>query len=265
MIRTSVRHLPAVVAAAVALAAMSTTAHAQDYLITVSGTYQSFSNDGFNFDGTTITPLGPLYDIPRLTGGTISATYRFSAVTNPPAGTFTSYDFTAPAGMTYQLFDAMGALVHTGTSPSDAFAFVLNNNASPSSVTDGVSFISFVNAVTGLTAPAPLYSPSGELGALQSAMLFFGDVTPGTDYLTDLSLPLDAATYLSFPNSRVRVGAFFGDGDWLDQAAPFQYIETSVSYSITSVSISQIPTPSAAAVLALGGLLAARRRRIAAC
>ncbi|GEM_PF-1325203 len=262
MIRSSTLLSPAVVvSAALALAACAGSANAEDFIITVSGTYQSFFNDGFNFDGTNTTPLAPLYDIPRLTGGTISASYRFSAVTNPPAGSFTSYDFAAPAGMTYELFDAMGALVHSGTSPSDAFAFVFNNSASPSGMEDGVSLFSFVNTVTGLTAPAPLYSPSGELGALQSAMLFSGSVTPGTNYLTDLSLPLDAATYLSFPNSRVRVGAFFGDGDFLDQADPFQYVETSVSYSITSVSISQIPTPGAASVLALGGLVARRRRR----
>ena len=81
---------------------------------------------------------------------------------------------------------------------------------------DSVRLFSFINAVTGLTAPAPIYSPSGQLGALQSAMLFSDDVTPGTDYLTDLSIPLNAATYLSFPNSRVCVGAFFGDGDFID-------------------------------------------------
>ncbi len=119
---------PAFVSAALALAALASTAQAQDYLVTVTGTYQSFFNEGFNFNGTTSTSLAPLYDIPRVTGGTISATYRFCAITNPPAGTFTSYDFTPPAGMTYELFDAMGALVHSGTSHSDACALVLNDN-----------------------------------------------------------------------------------------------------------------------------------------
>ena len=126
---------------------------------------------------------------------------------------------------------------------------------------DSVRLFSFVNAVTGLTAPAPIYSPSGQLGALQYAMLFSGDVTPGTDYLTDLSIPLNAATYLSFPNSRVSVGAFFGDVDFIDQGDPFQYIETSVSYSLTGVSISLIPTPGAAAILALGVMMVGGPRR----
>jgi hypothetical protein len=64
-----------------------------------------------------------------------------------------------------------------------------------------------------------------------------------------------------FPNRTFRAGAFFGDGDWLDQAGPFQYVETSVQYSINSLTITSVPAPGVAAVLGFAGLLAFRRQR----
>ncbi|MBY0310707.1 MAG: hypothetical protein K2W85_01415 [Phycisphaerales bacterium] len=244
-----------------ALGILAAPAIAQDYLITISGPYRTFANEGFSFDGTTNGTLDPIYNIQRLTGGTFSATFRFQAVTSPAPGDFAGYDFTPPAGLTYDLFDSAGALVHRGTSPSNAGATVTNNfsfNGNPPS--DSVSMFSFVRNVTGLVTPAPLYGP-GEVGAIQSSIGFGGVVSPGNDYLTDLSIPLSASTYLSFPNRTFRTAAYFGDGDFFDFLDPYQYIETSVTYGITSVNVTQVPAPGAASVLGLGGLLAARRRR----
>ncbi len=262
--RSAVRHRAAAIAlatAAVALGTLATPVFAQDYLITISGPYRTFANEGYSFDGTNNGTLDPIYNIPRLTGGTFSATFRFQAVTNPPPGDFAGYDFTPPAGLTYDLFDSTGALVHRGMSPSNAGATVTNNfsfNGNPPG--DSVSMFSFVTNVSGLLTPAPLYGP-GEVGAIQSSIGFGGVVSPGSDYLTDLSIPLSASTYLSFPNRTFRTAAYFGDGDFFDFIDPYQYIETSVTYGITSVSVMQVPTPGAAGVLTLAGLMVARRRR----
>ncbi len=165
--------------------------------------------------------------------------------------------------MTYDLFDSSGALVHRGTSPSSAGATVQNNNPNPSGVFDVVTLYCFVNNVSGLITPAPLYSPAGEVGAVTSFLGFSGPVSPESDYLPDLSIPTAADAFLAFPSKRFSASMYFGDGDFFDFIDPYQYIETRVEYSITSVSISQIPTPSAAAVLTLGGLVASRRRRVA--
>lgn len=248
-------------AAALALSTPAVPALAQDYLITISGPYRSFTNDGGFFDGTDSGPLDPIYNIPRLTGGTFTATFRFQAVTTPPAGDFAGYSFDQSSGLTYDLLDSTGALVHRGTSPSAAGATVTNNfsfNGNPPS--DSVSMFGFVRNVTGLVTPAPLYGP-GEVGAIQSSVGFGGAVTPGSDFLTDLSIPLSASTYLSFPNRTFRAAAYFGDGDFFDFIEPYQYIESSVTYGITSVGVTQVPTPGAGTVLGLCGLMGARRRR----
>ncbi len=251
--------------AAVTSAALATPVLAQDYLITVSGPYRSFTNDGGFFDGASSGPLDPIYNIPRLTGGTFSATFRYRAIASPDTGDFTGYAFAQPAGFTYDLFDSAGSLVHRGTAPTSAGATVGNNlsflGGAPN---DFVNLFCFVNSVTGLVTPAPIYAAEGEVGAIQSIAGFSGGVGPasgGAEYITDLSVPLSATTFLSFPERGFTAGAYFGDGDFLNFEDPYQYIETSVNYDITSVTVTQIPTPGAAGVLALAGLVAAGRRR----
>lgn len=83
--------------------------------------------------------------------------------------------------------------------------------------------------------------------------------------VNDLNLPTDAATYLSFPSRTFRIGAFWGSGDYLDQSAPFQYIDSSVTYNITGVAVTAVPEPGNVALfvsmtLAGAGFLACRRR-----
>lgn len=244
------------------LLSLAHSARAADYLMTVSGPYDSVVNEGVAFDGTDSTPLGPLFDIPRLTGGTFRATYRFSDTPNPPAGTFAAYSFGPSAGMTYELLDAGGEVVHRGTNPSSSGASVINNGMQASgNVFDSVSLYGFVNTVTGLLTPTPIYSPPGQLDSLSSVIGFSGDVAGGNDFITNLAIPTSTSAYQVFPRARFETEMFFGDGDIENFTDPFQYVDTIVTFRITSVSVTQVPSPGASGVLGLAGVLAAKRRR----
>lgn len=259
------RLAPLPVLSLLAFTLTSAPAHAQDYLITVSGPYRTSFNDGSSFDGTNTTQLGPIFDISRLASGTFTATFLFQAITNPASGDFAGYDFNSPAGLSYDLLDAAGTLVHRGTSPSSAGA-ILGNNFSFGGGTpnDFINLYSFVNSVTGLITPTPLYSPTGETGAIQSNISISGVVGPtngNADFITDLSIPLSASTLLSFPDRRFTARAYYGDGDFLNFEDPYQYIETYVGYEITSLSVTPIPEPSTLAFLLPALPLLLRRNR----
>jgi hypothetical protein len=101
----------------------------------------------------------------------------------------------------------------------------------------------------------------------QSSIVFGGTVSATTNYLDDLSIPIDAATYLSFPSSRFSIGVEWTDGDPFDDIPPYQIIDTFVSYDITGVRVSAVPEPGSALLLATGlaalslGTRLGRRRR----
>jgi MYXO-CTERM domain-containing protein len=249
------------IASSLVLACLIGSAQAADHLMTVSGPFHSFNNESYAFDGVNNTELPPLYNIPALTGGTFRATYRFSDTPNPPNGTFASYSFGALSGMTYDLLDAGGNVIHHGSSPSFSGASVQNNGVQPNGTFDSVSLYGFVNQVTGLNLPAAIYTPPGELDAVQSSIGFNGMVTPGTDFITDLGVPTSEGVYRSFTSAKFFTGMLFQDGDTLNFVDPYQYVETDVIYDITSVFVTPVPAPGAAGVLALGGLLVTRRRR----
>jgi len=237
---------------------------AADYALSVSGTYQSSSNSTFRTDGTNVVTddLPPILDLGRLRGGSFEATFVFPQVTPRTSGTFASYPFGPRYGMTFRLFDAAGAVVHEGTSPSSPAALIFHNAGTPPRVFDQASFVAFVNTVTNLHFPSVVVGPSQIADVFQSGLIFGGDVTATTHYLNDLSIPVDAATYLRFPRRTFSTGVEWTDGD-SSGSGPSQYIETHVSYDITSVRVAAVPEPGSALLLAAGAATfgVARRAR----
>ncbi len=236
---------------------------AGEFVMTVSGSFRSFTSDSASFDGTDTTTLDPLFDTARLDGGTFRATYRFSDVpATSTSSTLATYDFSAGSGMTYELLDAQGNLVHRGTQPTSSAASVINNGTlANGSVVDVVSFYGFVNQVSGLTVPTPRFSPLGQLDALSSVISFNGAVDGTTDFLTSFTLPTDSAVYRAFPNARFETEMFYGEGDFENGAEPFQYVDTILTYDIDAVTVTAVPTPGPLGILALGGVIDLRRRR----
>jgi len=110
-------------------------ASAADYEMVVSMTLLSAFSDSSTFDGTNHDTLPPILDIAALEGGSFSATFRFSTVT-PDKGDTAVYELPSPAGMTVDLRNSSGAIVHHGSNPSDAVAIIANNTGSPPYVVD---------------------------------------------------------------------------------------------------------------------------------
>jgi hypothetical protein len=231
-----------------------------DFIMSVSGEFESFTSFSVQFDGanTVEDALPPLFNVDQLAGGSFAATFSFPSTDPPPSGNFASYVFGPGFGLSYTLFDASGGVVHQGSNPSDAGATVLDDFAPAGSPVDAVNLFSFVNDVSGLITPPALYSPVPDVFALQSTVGFNGEVSASANYITGLSIPVDASTYLSFPERIFTTGMTFGDGDWKNGVEPFQYVETSLSYTITTVSI--VPAP-ASLIIVLAGIIGAGRRR----
>lgn len=247
------------------LAALPQPAAAQNYVFTFGGTFASSFSEGYGFDGTNDTDTPPpVLNLTALKGGTFTATLTFPAVVPPsnPAFNFASYRSDPSYRFQFRLYDAAGNVVHegSGTSPS----VTISNNVpvreagSPVIVGyyDGVEFTGEASQVSGLTLPPPLYSAQPDVFYGLSSFRFnnFSDLT--RDFLSNLSLPTDAAPYLSFPNRRFSTSVFWGDGDYNDQVNPFQYVQTDVSYNITSVRVAAVvPEPSALTLFFIGGTL----------
>jgi hypothetical protein len=231
-----------------------------DFIMSVSGEFESFTSFSVQFDGanTVEDALPPLFNVDQLAGGSFAATFSFPSVDPPPSGNIANYAFGPGFGLTYTLFDASGSVVHAGNNPSDAGAIVLDDFAPAGPPIDAVTMFSFVNDVSGLITPPALYSPVPDVFALQSTLGFNGEVSASTNYITGLSIPVDGATYLNFPERIFTTGMTFGDGDWKNGVDPFQYVETSLSYTITNVSI--VPAP-ASLIIVIAGVSATRRRR----
>jgi hypothetical protein len=237
-------------------------ARAGDYEMTVSGPLLSAISESSTFDGTNHGALPPILDIVALDGGSFTATFRFSTVT-PLAGSFALYDLLPPAGMTsFDLRNSSGAVVHHGSNPSEAVAIVANNDGSPPFVVDQVLLGSNVNSITGSVIPAPIYSPPGDL--IQASDLNFAATLNGDDYVTDLSIPTNPATYLAFPYRVFDLLIEFGDGDYIDQIGPYQLIDTIVQYEITSLTVTPVPEASLVSLLIpIVSTVALRKRRTA--
>lgn len=240
---------------------------AADFRLSVGGTYKSSSNETSRFDGTNVftNDLPPLLDLDRLRGGTFAATFLFPDVKPVTGGHSAFYNFGPAYGMTFTLFDASGAAVHRGSSPSSPSALIFNDLSSSTGVIDQASLFAFVNDVTGLHIPSTVYTTDHGVDVFQSSLIFRGDVTAQTNYLNDLSIPTDAATYLRFPSRTFTTGVEFFDGDPSGDG-PGQLIDTFVSYDITRVVITAVPEPGSAllvatGLVALGVASRARRRR----
>ena len=255
------RFLRALGLAAALLSVAGAERAAADYLLTATGNYES--SDGYSdwFDGTTnVDPhLPSLYDTARLEGGSFVATYRFSTTAPPASGDFATHNFNSLAGLTYSLLDPDGAVVHVGSNPTAAFAFVYNDYAGLGDlVADLVLLFAFVNDVSGLVTPPALYQPAPDLYALQSHFRFEGDVTTGSDFIPSLALPTDAAAYLGFSTKTFSAGMTFNDGDVFGfVGGPYQYVESYVNYAITNVTVTAVPEPSSLAICGIGLCFAA--------
>ena len=235
---------------------------AADYLLTATGNFES--SDGYSdlFDGTTnVDPhLPSLYDTARLEGGSFVATYRFSTTAPPASGNFATHNFDSLAGLTYSLLDPDGAVVHVGSNPSAAFAFVFNDNPN---FGDEISLFAFVNDVSGLVTPPALYQPVPDLFALQSRFRFTSDMAAGSDFIPSLAVPTDAAAYLGFPTKTFTAAMSFNDGDVFgDVGGPYQYVESYVGYAITNLTVTAVPEPATPVMLLVGMLTIFFRRRV---
>ncbi len=244
------------------LGLVSRAAGAADHEVTASGTLLSVLSDSGTFDGTAAGTLPPLLDLGRLQGGSFRATYRFTQV-RPESGTTAFYELSASSGMTsYELLDRDGLVVHRGGSPSGPVAILSNNYGGAPFVVDQVLLGSEGHTITGLNLPAALYSPRPDFISHADFNLA-GYVGAGVDYLSGLSIPTDAATYLAFPAAgrSFNVGLEFGDGDYIERLAPYQLVSTQLQYDITTLTVTAVPEPAACLLLPALAVLGLRRVR----
>jgi hypothetical protein len=240
-------------------------AGAADYQIVASGPLAFVFSDTSVFDGTTVEigTLPPLLDPRRLEGGSFRATFRFSQVTPNPGGN-SFYELSASSGMTsYELLDAAGLVLHRGSGPSDPTAIVSNNYGGIPFSVDEVLLSSGVGGVTGLNVPAALYSSPPEFISVADFNVN-GFVSAGVDYVTDLSIPTDAATYLAFPTPGRSFDVLleFGDGDFIDQVGPYQHAATELRYDITSLAVNPaVPEPAGILAVLVAAMPCLTRRR----
>ncbi len=230
--------IPAVASIGLLLVACSF-ARAADYEMVVSGPLLSAFSDSSTFDGTNHGTLPPILDLAALDGGSFTATFRFSTVT-PLTGDFALYDLPAPAGMTsFDLRNSSGAVVHHGSDPFEANAIVQDNVGSPPFVVDQVLLGSSVSAISGSAWPVPIYSASGDVFSVSDVS--FSATLNGDNYISDLSIPTSAATYLAFPDRVFDVVLEFGDGDYINRVGPYQLVDTMVQYQIAGVTVTPVP------------------------
>lgn len=241
-------------------------ARGADYLVTASGSLASVLSEAKAFDGTNITTLPDILDLDRLQGGTFRATYRFTPVAPQLSGNDAVYQLSPTSGMiSYDLLDSSGVVVHRGTNPSEPLVLVENNYGNPPYSVDQVLLTSNVNNVTGWHVPNAVYSASPDFHSVADFNLN-GYVDNSTNYLNDLGIPTDAATYLSFPIANVGrafdVLIEFGDGDYGNQSGPFQHVFAQLQYDITALEVTAVPEPAGMTLMLLAGMIRFRRRAL---
>jgi hypothetical protein len=262
MINTSKRTIRCISLAAATLP-MATAAIGADYRITASGTFSTATPFSETFDGTVFGELPPLLDVSPLEGGSFNATFQFSTVT-PTSGAATTAFYEIPGesnGMTFDLFDSSGQLVQHGSNRANAVAILSDNSGGAPYTVDQVLLSSDIDGLAGTNFPAPLYTPPGEVLSVAD-FSWYGNVSGGANYIADLSIPIDAATYMGFPTRSFDVYLSFFDGD-PNAVGPYQYADLLISYDITTLSVTEVPEPGSAFMLAsvLLGLTARARRR----
>ena len=241
------------------LTVAATRSVAADYVIVASGPFLSATSDSSKFDGTNHGTLPPVLDLAALDAGSFTATFRFSTVTPDPGNT-TFYELDSSSSMTFDLFNASGGVVHHGSMSSEPIAIISNDYGGAPFTVDQVLLSATMNSISGWHVPAPIYSPPGDL--LSAGDLnFFGNVSGGTQYVNDLSIPTNPATYLAFPDRTFDVFIEFGDGDYIDQVAPYQLIDTMAQYQITSLSVTPVPEAGLTSLFMFGLTAVGLRRR----
>jgi hypothetical protein len=240
------------------LAVTAPRAHAVDYQIVASGPLVSAISDSSTFNGTTHGTLPPLLDLAALAGGSFSATFRFSTVT-PDPGDSAFYELDPASGITFDLLNSSGAVVHHGSQSSDPIAIIENDSGNAPFTVDQVFLAANVNNISGANIPVPIYTPPGDFFP-GTDLSFFGNVAGGAQYVTDLGIPTDPATYLAFPDRVFDLVMSFGDGDYFAQVGPFQRVDTTVQYQITSLSVTAVPEPGVMSLVLAGLAMNALRR-----
>jgi hypothetical protein len=235
--------------------------------MTVSGPFVGSDSVGEWYDGNDTTTPSPLIDLSRPSGGTFRATYRFSdtGAFSPIGRVGAAFGYGADCGMSIELFDAAGNVLHRGSNASRARAIVYNNllQGIPnggSGLVDSATFNSSVGTVSGLVMPDDLYSPAGTRFEASTELIFFGFVSGGTDFITSLTVPTSSSVYEAMPTRSFSFRMDFTDGI-VGSDDPYKWVSTTVSYDVTSVSVTPIPTPGTAVITGGLALAALRRRR----
>ncbi len=236
-------------------------AAASDFEIVASGPYFSTQESSETFDGTNTGTLPPLLDLTRVEGGSFRATYRFPSLA-PPSGQDVVYSPGPPYGLTsFELLDSSGLVVYSGGDPFDNFINVQDNDGSIPFRSDQVFLASSIGTVTGADIPTPIYSSPPDI-LLNGGFNFFGPVNPDINYTSDLAIPTDAVTYLSFPFQAFDFIMVFGDGDYIDRVGPYQYVDVQLQYDVTALTVKQVvPEPATMALLVVGGVALMLSRR----
>jgi hypothetical protein len=233
------------------------TVRAADYLITASGPFLSMTSDSDTFDGTSHGTLPSILDPAPLEGGSFRATFRFTAVT-PDVGENAYYELPAPSGMTCDLLDSAGNVVHHAGKATSPNAYLSNNAGGAPYIVDQV-LVSSDNALTGTNFPTALPGSTPDVYSVLD-LSWFGYVDTNVNYLDDLSIPTDAAIYNAFPNRVFDIYLEFDDGDFIDQIGPYQYVNSIGQYQIDSLTVTQVvPEPITISLIVVAPLLLLRR------
>jgi hypothetical protein len=229
---------------------LSQPAGAQNLLFTFSGSYDpnlSYS-DGVAFDGTNFSDLPPTMDLAALDGGTFAASFTVPQVLTPSSQTAThaTYQFGPPSSVQFKLFDAGGQVKYQ----SSGLAEFVQGNVYRFPFGGGTANQMVYGSIGGFDVLGVIPPPGvPSLGSI--AQFNFSNYSdPLHTHLSDLSFPIDPATYLSFPERQFNVQVAYGDGDLDNGIDPFRFFDTNAYYTVNSVRVTAVPEPSALVIAA---------------